>query len=106
MTAQPIEWPISTASPGRLGDELTQVVGEFVDAEFVRCVLAFAQAMAGEVERVTVMAKRAEMGQKMDVPAAGIHVAAMDEHQVGRIRFLAGGTVDYMNLARAHAASS
>jgi hypothetical protein len=52
------------------------------------------------------MAKGAEMGQKMDVPAAGIHVAAMDEHQGGRLRFLAGGAVEYVNLARAHAAAS
>ena len=29
------------------GQELTQVVGEFVDTEFVRRVPAFAQAVAG-----------------------------------------------------------
>jgi hypothetical protein len=62
--------------------------------------------VTGKVERVTVMAKGAEMGQKMDVPAAGIHVAAMDEHQIGRIRFPAGRAVEYMNPARVHAAAS
>ena len=85
--------------PGRLGDDADAVVGEFVDAEVVRRVLAFAQAVAGEVERVTVDGQGPlKWGRKWIVPAAGIHVAAMDEHQVGRIRFLAGATVEYTNL--------
>ena len=67
------------------GNDLAQVGGVVVDAEAVGLVLAVAQTVTGEVERVAVVTERGEVGQEMDVPAARVHVGAVDEPQVGRI---------------------
>ena len=69
---------------GQVGDDLRNVASVVVEVVLVEMLLALAGAMSGEVDGMAVITEAAEVRQEIQVPAAGMDVAAVDEDQ-GRV---------------------
>ena len=64
-----------------MGDRLGRILDIIRQSEAIKTIAALTQTMTGKVNGMAIIALRREIGQKMEIPAAGVHIAAVNEEQ-------------------------